>query len=143
MKEFSYFLVKNEVKKQSPDLNQAKATAKDGLDRLEMAKAILASQKPKYVLENAYEAIREVIDAVLFLEGYKSYSHEASVAYLLLLGFSISEAEKVDWLRRIRNGTKYYGKDAEKEEALEAIKVAESIFPKILDQKPNLKKEIK
>ena len=139
MKEFMFFVNVKDVKKQSPDKNLAKATARDSIERLQMAKSIINSQKPKYVLENAYESIRELIDAILYLEGYKSYSHEASVAYLIDLGFSIAEATKIDLLRRKRNGIKYYGENVTKEEAESSLKIAESTIKKLLNKKPELK----
>ena len=139
MKEFEFFVENKSVKKQRPDLNLAKASAGEGIERIAMAKSIFSSQKPKYALENAYEAVREVIDAILYLEGYKSYSHEASVAYLLKLGFSISEAKAVDRLRQKRNGIKYYGEDSTKDEATEALKTAEIIINKLLSKKQVLK----
>ncbi|MDO8661482.1 MAG: HEPN domain-containing protein [Candidatus Woesearchaeota archaeon] len=104
-----------------------------------MAKYILNSEKPKYVLENAYEAIRELIDAILFL-GYKSYSHEAAVAYLVNLGFSVTETMAVDRLRKMRNGIKYYGEDTTPKEAEHALKTAEEVISKLLKLKTELKK---
>lgn len=139
MKEFEFYVDSKSVRKQAPDLNLAKATARDSLERLQMAKSILKTQKPKYALENAYEAARELIDALLFLEGYKSYSHEASIAYLAKLGFSISEIAGADRLRKKRNGIKYYGEDATVEEAEEAINIAAQITRKLLEKKPELK----
>ena len=128
MKDFEFYLKAKAVKRQSPDINLAKASARESRERLEMAKSIFQTQKPKYALENAYEAVREFIDAFLYAEGYKSYSHEATVAYLLKLGFSISEANVVDKLRKRRNGIKYYGKDATKEDAEEALKKAAEVI---------------
>jgi len=141
VKDFLYYVSNKSVKKQLPDINTARATAKDCFDRITMAKNILNAEKPKYVLENAYESIRELIDAILFLEGYKSYSHEASVAYLLILGFSITETMTVDRLRIIRNGIKYYGEDATKQDAEQAIKTAEKVISKLLKMKKELKPE--
>lgn len=139
MKEFPYFVKINAVKRQSPDIHLAKATAIESRDRMQMAKSIFGVQKSKYVLENAYEAVRELIDSILFLEGYKSYSHEASVAYLSQLGFSESQINHVDRLRRKRNGIKYYGEDATSEEAENALKTAEETIKKLLEKKPALK----
>lgn len=136
MKEFRFFIAKRIVKKQTPDIHLAKATSRESSERLEMAKSIRSSQKAKYVLENAYEAIREMIDAILFLEGYKSYSHEASVAYLLELGFSIADTMNIDRLRKRRNGIKYYGEDATAQEADEALQIAEDAITKLSKRKP-------
>ncbi len=138
MKEFSYYLTINAVKKQTPDMHLARATAKDCLDRIELAKALIKTQKPKYVVENAYESVRELIDAILYAEGYKSYSHEASIAYLEKLGFSIKEIMDVDRLRKKRNGIKYYGEASTKEEAEETITIAEEMIKKLSKKNPDM-----
>jgi len=133
VKEFQFFLEKGEVKKQSPDLNLSKATLNEGMERLDFAKSILPFSKPKYILENAYEAMREGADSILYREGYKSFSHEASIVYLLKKGFSTQDILEFDRFRKIRNSIKYYGKDCEKEDALLSLKLAEKILAKIKD----------
>ncbi len=80
MKEFASFLATNAVRRRQPDVHTATATARDSADRLALAGRLLGKEAPKYVVENAYESVRELVDALLFLHGYKSYSHEASVA---------------------------------------------------------------
>lgn len=134
MRPFSFYVTSGMVKKQTPDKNTAEAVTRDSFERLALANAIRGTQKAKYVLENAYEAIRELIDARLALDGYKSYSHEASVAYLLELGFSETEAYRVDRLRKKRNDIKYVGKDAEPSEADEALATAEQIMKKLKEK---------
>ena len=135
MKDFEFYIDKDSVKRQSKDLNLAKATARESLDRINMARSILSTQKPKYILENAYEAVREFIDAILYSEGFKSYSHEASVAYLSKLGFNVSKINDIDRLRRLRNNIKYYGGDATLEEAKEALKIAEDMIKQLKEKK--------
>lgn len=131
MKEFTFFVNKGEVKKQSPDKNLAKATLDDSEERLALAKSLQKLTRPKYVLENAYEAMREAADSILFSEGFKSFSHEASIVYLLKKGFSESDITEFDRFRKIRNGIKYYGGDCDESDAEAAIKLAEKIVAKI------------
>lgn len=136
VKEFEFFLKKGDVKRQSPDKNLSKATFKESLERLQLAELLWNKVKAKYVLENAYESMREAADAILYQEGYKSYSHEASIVYLLKKGFSDSEITELDRFRKIRNGIKYYGSDCEEEDANSALKLAKTITnkaKKILD----------
>ena len=76
VKEFEFFLKKGDVKKKSPDENLSLATLKDSIERLQLSKTLLNKFKAKYVLENAYEAMREAADSVLYKEGFKSFSHE-------------------------------------------------------------------
>lgn len=131
VKEFEFFLKKGDVKKQNPDKNLSNATFKDSLDRLELSKNLLQKTKPKYVLENAYEAMREATDSILYREGYKSFSHEASIVYLIKKGFSEQDIIEFDRFRKIRNGIKYYGRDCDESDADSAIKLAEKIITKI------------
>lgn len=127
MKDFSFFITKGEVKKQSPDRNLATATFKDSEERLMLAKSLVTMAKAKYVLENAYESMREAADAVLYNEGFKSFSHEASIVYLLKKGFSESDIAEFDRFRKIRNGIKYYGGDCDESDAEATIKLADKI----------------
>lgn len=131
MKDFEFFLKKGDVKRQIPDENLSNATLRDSLERLELAKTLLKKEKPKYVLENAYEAMREAADSILYYEGFKSFSHEASIIYLLKKGFSEQDIYEFDRFRKIRNGIKYYGKDCDESDAQLAIKLAEKIIGKI------------
>jgi len=85
MKDFEFYVTNKLIRKQLSDINLAKATAKDSVERLKLSKDIKDTQKPKYALENAYESIRELIDAILYLDGYKSYTHEGSIAYLKII----------------------------------------------------------
>ena len=86
VKEFEFFIRKGDVRRQSSDLALSHATLQGALDRLQFAKTI--TTPTKYILENAYEAMREAADALLYKDGFKSYSHEASISYLLKKGFS-------------------------------------------------------
>ena len=131
VKDFEFFLNKGDVKRQSPDENLSKATLKDSIERLELSKNMLNRFKAKYVLENAYEVMREAADSVLYKEGFKSYSHEASIVYLLKKGFNEQDIAEFDRFRKIRNSIKYYGGDCDESDAQSAIKLAEEVIRKI------------
>ncbi|MBI2548647.1 hypothetical protein HYW21_04825 [Candidatus Woesearchaeota archaeon] len=131
MRDFAYYLKNGSVKKQKPDAHLSKATFKESCERFALATNLWGREKPKYVLENAYEAMREAADAVLYEEGFKSYSHEASIVYLLKKGFSQQEVSEFDRFRKIRNSIKYYGGDCDPVDAQQAILLAKSLIPKI------------
>lgn len=133
VKDFEYFLHRGDVKKQNIDRNLSKATFKECMDRLKFSKELFQKAKSKYVLENAYEAMREASDSLLYLEGFKSFSHEASIAYLFKKNFSEQDIIEFDRFRKIRNGIKYYGGDCEDSDAELAIKLAEKIIRRIKD----------
>ncbi|MFH1591562.1 MAG: HEPN domain-containing protein [archaeon] len=131
MKDFEFFIGKGDVKHQHPNMPLSRATFKESEDRLVLAKSLLATSKPKYVLENAYEAMREAADALLYKEGYKSYSHEASIIYLKKKEFNDNELREFDRFRKIRNSIKYYGKDCDITDARSALELAEKIISNI------------
>lgn len=134
VKDSEFFLKKGEVKRQSPNKNLAYSTFKDSLERIEFAKQLIHKVKPKYVLENAYEAMREAADSILYLRGYKSFSHEASILYLIKEGFNEKDILEFDRFRRIRNGIKYYGKDCDVSDAEQVIKLADKIISRIKER---------
>ena len=131
MKEFEHFIRKGDVKKQNPDKNTSRAVFQDALDRTEYAETIFRNAKAKYVLENAYEAMREAADALLYLHGYKSFSHEASIVYLIGKGFNTKELDEFDRFRKIRNDIKYYGGTCDEEDAKHCLELAKKIIEKI------------
>lgn len=77
------------------------------------------------VVENCYEAIREMIDALMALKGFKSYSHQANIEFLrkfYLTNVGYANTNKIDRYRRIRNDIKYEGLLTTKPEADEILK---------------------
>ena len=72
-----------------------------------------------------------MIEALLSLRGYKSYSHEADIAYLRKLDFPESIILSLDRLRRKRHKSKYYGTIFDEEEVEFAINLAENVVAKL------------
>lgn len=134
VKDFEFFLKKGDVKEQSPNKNLAYSTFKESLERIEFARQLLDKAKPKYVLENAYDAMREAADSILYIRGFKSFSHEASILYLFKEGFNEQDITEFDRFRKIRNSIKYYGKDCDLSDAEQAIQLADKIITKIKEK---------
>lgn len=135
MKDFSVFLADGSVKKQQPDMNLSEDLIRDCQERIEDARISLKmGRKAKFIYENAYEALREAADSVLFAEGYKSFSHEATISFLQRFkGISVKEISEFDRMRIKRNGMKYYGKSCSVEEAKEAVEFAENLIKKLIE----------
>ena len=135
MKDFSIFLADRSVKRQQPDKNLSEDLARDCLERFEDAKLSLKTgRKPKFIYENVYEALREAADSILFLEGYKSFSHEASISFLQKFNeLSTKDISDFDRMRAKRNGMKYYGKSCSEKDVEDAVKFAELILKKLLE----------
>ncbi len=81
------------------------------------------------VFENIYDCLRELLDALLAVDGYKSYSHEAAISYLKLFNISESIISNLDRFRATRNDSKYYGK-------IPSLENAEEIKQFYKDNKP-------
>lgn len=117
MKEFDYYLQKGDTRKVSKDIELAKSLKKDLLERAEKAIKLNTKEYSKMIFENIYDSLREFCDFLLAVDGYKSYSHEASISYLKKYGFNDTEIMTIDMFRYKRNGSKYYGKEITKEDA--------------------------
>jgi hypothetical protein len=131
MKPFEYYLEDKSVHKSSKDTELAKALIKDMNERLKENFNEDINKKPKTIFESIYDAMRDFCDAILALEGYKSYSHEASISYLLTKGFDVQMVNKLDDLRHKRNGSKYYGKPIFPPDAKDIKEFFMEIKPKI------------
>ena len=134
MKDFEFFIQSGDVKKQIPDSNLSNSLVKDSIKRLKYAKSSpLTEENAKYVYENAYESLREAADAILFLKGFKSFSHEATVSFLQQFNeISIKEISEFDRMRRKRNGMKYYGKPCSIEDAKDSVEFAGKFMEKLI-----------
>jgi len=127
MKNFESFLKSGELKKVSKDFSLAASLNKDLRERAEFILSLeLTEKSAKTIFEGLYEALREGSEAILALDGFKSYSHEASIQFLRKFSeFAEWELNEMDNFRKIRNGSKYYGKPIDSAE-VERIK---KVFP--------------
>jgi hypothetical protein len=131
---FDEFVKLGKVKKVKRDMARAKSIIGEAEHRLKFYKKIqITSESANYIVENMYDVIREFIDAKLISEGYKTYSHEATVSYLKILGFSDYEVKFADELRLIRHKTKYYGLITDIEYAKKVLNFLEGIYKRLKD----------
>ena len=121
MREFEFYLNENKVKSCQKDYMLAKSLVYDAKSRFELVSKLDKSIYSKILFENVYDALRDILDAILCVKGFKSYSHEASIAYLNNLNFEDSVLQKLDNFRYKRNSSKYYGKDVSREDVEEII----------------------
>lgn len=101
MTSFDIFLNEGDVKKVTPDLELAKSLIKDMKERISKSNLLDVNIFSKMIFENIYDSLRDFCDAILAIDGFKSYSHQASIYYLLKKEF--------DQFRYKRDGSKYYG----------------------------------
>ena len=132
MRNFEYFLDAKEAKKATPDKALARSLINDMEERLEKLAKLDVDEFSKLIFENAYDALRDFADALLTIDGFKSYSHEASIAYLSKYGFDNFMIELMDKFRYKRNMSKYQGHKISVEEAKEILNLHTKIRGKIM-----------
>ena len=110
MKDFDFYVIEGKVKRCSIDRSLAQSLMTNVNARESSISELNVAKFNLLVFENYYDCLRELLDAVLALNGYKSYSHEASIVYLKIFGFNESVLFEIDRFRKKRNNSKYYGK---------------------------------
>lgn len=133
MREFKDFTKSSWVKKKKKDISKAKSLVEIAENRKKVMEKYLPlnNETVVQVMEECYDIIRELLEAKLSREGYKTYSHEAIVSYLKELGFSKDKVAFLDNLRMVRHGTLYYGKSVDLEYVKEVRKFMEEIYPQL------------
>jgi hypothetical protein len=116
MKDFNYYLEEGYARRVKKDLELAKSLKIDAIKRAKNVLQLDIDKFSKIIFENIYDSLRELLDSVLAIDGYKSYSHEASIAYLKN-EMEDSVLVVLDEFRYKRNSSKYYGKEIDTEDA--------------------------
>ena len=133
MRSFDEFIEIGFIKKRTKD----EARARNLIDGAEKRRIVMDKYLPLnkettvQIIEECYDIIRELLEAKLSKEGYKSYNHEAVISYLTKLGFSRDVVDFADKLRENRHGTKYYGKSVSEEYAKMVKEFLDKIYPKL------------
>src|SRR3989344_8959497 len=125
--DFNYFIKDGKVIVGEKDLSKAKALVTMSNNNFTTVKMLkLNPVTASSVLSLSYEFLRELLESICLLEGYKVYSHEAFVFYLKQIGEE-RISELFDRFRRLRNGINYYGKSVSIEIALDAREQIEKL----------------
>lgn len=122
MRKFDFYLKENSVKKVSPDPELAISLMNDSRERFRSAEKLGTKEFSKIIFENVYDALRDILDAILAVRGFKSYSHEASIAFLEKEGIEEPLTLELDNFRHLRNSSKYYDKSVSVDSAEEILK---------------------
>jgi hypothetical protein len=105
----------DEIFKIRKDKERAKSIFEIAKDRYGLIK-IYPKEKTYKIIEEHYESIKEIILSLMYLEGYKTLSHIKMIEWLKENFKEMSEKEikLIDNLRKLRNGTLYYGEKSNK-----------------------------
>jgi len=121
MKKFEFYLNEKVVKKISSDPSLANFLLADAKERFSQSIKLKLKEFNKIIFENVYDSLRNILDALLAINGFKSYSHEASIAFLQKFNIEESIILELDNFRYQRNSSKYYGKNISLESTTEII----------------------
>ena len=92
----------------------------------------LNDENAPFRFEDAYEAVREVLQAFMFLEGYNPYSHDAIIVFGYEKGLlTESEFRRWDRNRKIRNDIHYRSEKTTTEETKDAIERAAELIERL------------
>ena len=132
MMSFDEFVKNNKVSVRTPDGALSLGLIKDADERIKQLS--ITQLNSKFRFEQAYECVRELADAFLSRDGFKTYSHEAALSYLEKLNLITSaECVRLDVCRKKRNDAKYYGKDYSQDIYDDLILFLDVIFNRLRD----------
>ncbi len=110
---FEDFIKSKKVRKGTPDMQLAKSLIKMSENHLKSIEDMrLTEVSSATIMTNYYESLREIVEAIASIDGYKVYSHEAFTYFLKERGEDLISI-KFDNYRKIRNSVNYYGKPVE------------------------------
>ncbi len=137
MRKFEEFLSQGTVKKQTPNKERAKSLIHEVEKKKKFLNTALENipseqMSPNFIVDSCYDIIIELLRAKLFNDGFNpGNSHEAEMAYAIVMGFSEADVLFMDELRYYRNGIKYYGRILDKEYSEKVLKFMNKVYPKL------------
>ena len=128
-----------EIFKISKDNVRAKDLYEMAGDRLELLR-LIPKDKTYKIIEEHYEIIKELLTAIMYLDGYKTLSHVKLIEYFSSNYKKVDERQTrlMDILRKFRNGIVYYGQKISQDFLVnneDEIKEIIRILFKIVDEK--------
>ena len=100
-----------EIFRISKDKERAKDLFIMAKERLELLE-LIPKDKAYKIIEEYYEIIKELLTAIMYLDGYKTLSHIKLIEYFSSNYKELNEKELklIDTLRKFRIGIVYYGR---------------------------------
>lgn len=116
--DFTSCMKKRLVKRIGKDNNLIKSLIQSSAKKAKSQKRLeLDNETAGSKISLAYDAVRELLEALAISKGYKIYNHECYTALLKEIMNESELGDKFDKFRKIRNDINYYGKDISAEEA--------------------------
>ena len=129
-----FYIESGLVRQGSKDPGESKAMIARASKRLEYVRSQpITEDNASFLFEDIYEIMRECVHGLMAANGYKPYSHEATVAFLdehYRSYFGEKLVEAFNRYRIIRNNIMYRANFVSKDEAIKALDVAENFVKK-------------
>lgn len=136
MRPFATFLEDGTVEERLPDPAKARSLMRQARARVRDVEDLpLDETTAAFRFEDAYEAVREAVQAHMAKEGYHVYGHEAIPAYAVEAGLlGRGDAERLDRFRKKRNDINHRGQTAQVEETRRAVEWAGEVVQAIAER---------
>ena len=133
IRDFDYYLAHNLAKRSETSPPAAKAMIAKAELRLKRLNAEeIKDEMASIMFEEAYEAMREASQAIMQLKGFKPYSHEALIAFIVKENlFSEQFPKSLDRYRILRNRSVYEAQKISMETLKEALEFARTYIPEV------------
>ncbi|NTV24239.1 MAG: hypothetical protein HGA85_07790 [Nanoarchaeota archaeon] len=130
MKPFEFFVMNNEVRKITPDQNEARSLVSDAVARANYFSRIIPDQEnAKFILENLFESCSGLLDAFMIMDGYRSYVREAAIVYARDKGYLFDrDAAMLDRFQDVLERSRHFAAAPSQSEIEEGIIECKRIF---------------
>jgi len=131
IRDFEFYIKGNMVKRTVINPSLAKSLMEKAELRLKrLIESEIKKEFSSIMFEEAYEAMREASQALMQLKGFKPYSHEALIAFLIKDKlFNESAIKSLDRYRILRNKSVYEAHKVSAETLKEALEFAKAHLP--------------
>lgn len=144
IKPFQYYLNEKLVRRSLPNPSMAKSLLLKSEIRLKrISKESIQEDESSIVFEEVYESIRESLQSLMELKGFKPYSHEAIISFIKEHSLlSLGRINIIDNYRVLRNNSIYKAEKVSIEKCKEALGFAKTTIPEIKKEFEGLLKKI-
>jgi uncharacterized protein (UPF0332 family) len=126
IRNFEYYEEKNMVKKSMPNPSMARSLTEKARVRLKLLnEKDIPEETSPIIFEETYEAVREAAQSLMQLKGFKPYSHEAVIAFIIKEELMPERFTRTfDRYRILRNKSVYEAQKVSTETCKEALNFA-------------------
>ena len=111
-----------QAKRIKPDVEMAVSLQKTSANKAFSSNELeLREETATAKISLSYDAVRELLEAITLIKGFKVYNHVCYVAFLKEILQQSQLGEDFDLLRKIRNDLNYYGKEISVKEAQQIL----------------------